>query len=386
MKKIILTLAVLIISIFSVHADYTKNINDEIKVYAIQKKVEKLLNTYSSEKRELIKDKVTSRIQNMLWKTHNEILKIRIIQDKKFDSFKQYVFAKIYRQIKYGIGFRSPIWWMARIVENNFVRALVYESEDITIFTTNNAIYDELWGGYKKMVEFYSVPNNVSAKDFIYNKFVKKNYNWKCKVMESEDYIGISAWIPWLWTYTIEAYWEYKKEIDRDSMNARWMWACGEYGQTNGIQYFKMISDNVLMFAMPGQSGIPIDLSSIESKKNIVLEKENILKDYKNGLILTNENNEICLLYDDNRLMHRSGIFAWTCLISQVEKWKSGIYILDTGTAWYSNLIMFDKNNQKNYLIKAWNTINKFELMTDKRIKLFYSERSGGGTKIINLK
>ena len=118
-----------------------------------------------------------------------------------------------------------------------------------------------------------------------------------------------------------------------------------------------------------------------------------IIKDFWNGLVIRWNWNK-ALLYKNEKFLYESyisdlvptGSSELITSIAQVEQWKSWIYVLINWHNWTSELLLFDINWENKKVLKEWfadvlwrmnkKIIHRFELMTNKRVKLFYHDWS----------
>jgi len=360
-KKIILAIIIATLSLNLANADYKRNINDEIKVYKIEKKVEKILNKYSVEQQKKVKKVVKRKIEKILGMSKNEIWKIDMISNKIFNSLKQYILLKIYRQLTYWMIY----WWIPKIVENNFVKAIAFDSNNLKNFSTDTAFYTSYdnWWQIVKMMEFFYINDWLDVEKYLKNKFIPNKYKNKCKVFSSLK--------KWRKIYTVETFWKYKKEL-RDWPWSN-IWECGIYW------VFEKKSKNVLFLNLSIMDAFWIDPATIEVKEKINLTKDKIIKDFWNGLIVR-ERWEKAFLYFWKKLIYISDLMWgvwWSSTIKKVEKWKNGVYVFETWAWFHSSLVIINNNWQsRNIYVTDWQSdlnenLYDFKLMTNKRVKLF---------------
>jgi len=225
-------------SITTVSANYTKNINDEIKIFNIEKKLQNILKKYPIEKQKILKNIIKSKIEKILWKSTKEIFLINI-HNKNFSSFKEYFLVRIYWDMYYGVYF-SFRWY--KIVETDYARILVYLYDKNTNIKVESDWFFYEWNKY----QFFKLPKWINTSLYIKQKFIWK-FLWKCEVkkIDKDTYILRPIW----------NYMKWKNWIEQAE-------SCWFKAYSN----FKKISENVLMYSEFWQAWNGVDLSSIELK------------------------------------------------------------------------------------------------------------------------
>ena len=247
--KIFIVLIILFISYSTVTAKYTKNVNNDFVIYKIEDKISKIVK--KSQNPIYIKNKLSKKIENILWKNKNEINKISSNLKYNYSSFKEYWLIKIYNYLK----LNSNTYKYPKILENDYIKIIIinYEGNNNSNIKLNNKYLfreNKKWE-IIKYLEFYKIDSKEKIEKFIDNNFLEKKYIWKCKTkLRNKNYISFTKNN----TYSISKYWDYKLNN------------CWKYSEINKINYFEKISKNILMYTNITPEYIWIDFNTIQYK------------------------------------------------------------------------------------------------------------------------
>ena len=201
-------------------ADYTPNVEDEVKLYNVTRDL--LLRLEEKDNKENIINKIQKQIINLSWKSVSDLRNYD--KNESFENFQEYILKYLYRYIQRDINdyyFDEP----GRVIENNFARAFVNVSD---IFMTEKEIYLEYknWWTWK-MVEFFKTDENI--EDFLNKTLLEEKYQGKCTVIKRAE-----KWANFTQNQVYTLWWfgDYKSTT-RDSSD------CGEYWEWNSIKYFE---------------------------------------------------------------------------------------------------------------------------------------------------
>ncbi len=211
MKKIILVLILITLSVNLVNANYSQNINDNIKLQRIEEKLEKIiLSKYSFEKQKNIRNKLKLKIEKILNMTENDILKKDLSKEKEYNSFKEYALLDIYKYLSSTENLRyikniNGIKY-EEVTYKNFWNKFWYKQSDIKYIipiTWKSKIWVDI--DSKSLRGFYD-ENNKNKNFYIISHFI-----WSCKKIY--DYC---------WKEEVKRTWEEKLELLVEYLNWKW--------------------------------------------------------------------------------------------------------------------------------------------------------------------
>lgn len=253
MKKILILVIVSLFIIPKVSANYTINIDDDIKIYSFDKKIWNIIN--KSKYGEEIKKILIQRITKILWKTEDEIYKIGNFKNYNLESFNEYAMIKVYRYLTYWDNIISKDQSI-KVLENDFIRVI---STAKNIFIGNNTVY-LLYDNWSKleMIEFFKIKPDEDTIDFINNNILEKEFRWKCKaILNTKNYISFTK---------DNVYSIFSNQIDMSTESYQIDDDCWKYWTYRAINYFERKSDNLLIYVNAWQDFNWLDFSSIEVK------------------------------------------------------------------------------------------------------------------------
>lgn len=252
MKKTIILLLISLINFSIVSADYTQNINDDLKIYKFDKKIWKLIE--KSDNPEVLKKELIQKITKILWKTEDEIKKIWYLKKIKLESFKEYALIKVYNYLWYWDNILSKNQTV-KVLENNYIRII---STAPNIFINNDSVYLDYgdWNKWK-MIEFFDIEPEENTIEFINNNILEKENRERCETfLNSEKAITFTN----NHTYSI---FPKNQDISKENYD---MWDCWKYWTYFGISYFERVTDNTLIYINAWQDFNWLDYWSIELK------------------------------------------------------------------------------------------------------------------------
>lgn len=253
MKKILIILVLSLLVYPKVSADYTININDDLKIYSFDKKIWDIIK--KSKYGEEIKKELILKITKILWKTEDEIYKIWNLRKIRLESFKEYALIKVYRYLKYWDNIISKNQTV-KVLENKYIKVI---STAPNIFINSDSVYLDYgdWNKWK-MIEFFDIKPESDTIDFINNNFLEAEFIWKCKAtLSPEKAISFTN----NQTYHISAYWDYiSDELYYE------IFPCWKYWENRSITYFERLSDDLLIYINAWQDFNWLDFGSIELK------------------------------------------------------------------------------------------------------------------------
>lgn len=173
--KVIISL-ILLFSYFSVSAQYQKNIEDEYKIYLMEKKVSDALKLSNNPER--LSQKYRNIIEKYLEKDTQE----------NISSFKQYALKRIDVALQYD----SFLWDLSineyhfKILENKYIKTFVREP---FFYIDDTSIYAMYQNDTKKIdyIVFHEVDKTTDTQDYILDNFYDEKYKWICELEELKN-------------------------------------------------------------------------------------------------------------------------------------------------------------------------------------------------------
>lgn len=238
MKKNIIKILlwiVFLMSITNVSANYTKNIDDEVKLYNLTRQI--LLDIEKSENTKVLQKNIQNKMAELLWKTHSEIGNSYSQYNKNFNTFREYGLTYIYHHIMYDIN-TYYISWKWKILENSFARVFVNTPD---IYMTEKGVFlkRDHWNDWN-MVEFFKTKENIET--YITQSILEQQFDWKCRAIKSKTVWNLFNDNQ---TYTLGAFWEY--EWDAHNLSDCW-----KYWRSYGIRFFER-RGNYIIYLNAGQ-------------------------------------------------------------------------------------------------------------------------------------
>lgn len=231
--------------------NYQRNVEDDYKIYKIDKKIWKIIE--KSKNPELLKEKLADRVKKLLWKSNEELSKISNFNNYELKSFTEYALIKIYRYLSYWdlISYKET---KVKILENDFIKLVATLPN---IYIDNDSVY-LLYDNWAKwnMIEFFEIWADDNTEYYINNHILEKEYIWKCKVFIKDKTSNFTINN----TYIISWYWYYKT-LDYHNIADCWY-----YWESRSIKYFERKSDNLLIYVNAWQDYNWVDFSLLELK------------------------------------------------------------------------------------------------------------------------
>lgn len=352
MKKILLFLIVCVASTQTIFANYKKNIDDEIKVHALAVKVEHIL---KKNTKKLVRELLKIKIEKKIWKTKKEIWAINILYNTNFTSIQEYMWLRIYKQIDNGLLYTG----VPKIIENNWIRVLMFDWADYTIITDWNKFIEEWPHARSLVLEVFYIPNWLNIVDFM-NNLLKPD---DCTVKENSRKKWYADWMPWKWTYSLIR----KNQDNREFINE-------DYCTSSSKKYFKKISPNVWIFVSISKTEFKhtpsIDISTIEiHKKNNKIALETWKRLWDN--IILRKEGKIRYIYIDDALLEIS-----YGNIAKVREWNNGIFYIHSNFNSKRSLRYIDKDKKKKIIAsEVWNykKISGYEILWWDKVKVLFT-------------
>lgn len=173
--KVIISL-VLLFSYFPTFSQYHKNIEDEYKIYLMEKEVSDILK--QSNNPEKLSQKYRNIIENYLEKD---------TQDNT-TNFKQYALKRIYVALQYD----SFLWDLSineyhfKILENKYIKTFAREP---FLYIDDTSVYAIVENDTRKIdyIVFHKVEKNTDTQDYILDNFYDEKYKWICELEELKN-------------------------------------------------------------------------------------------------------------------------------------------------------------------------------------------------------
>lgn len=222
-----------ILNINSVSAYYKYSINDKLNVDKTYTKIKKYIN--KTKKPDFTSLKIKNKIELILWKNEKEIYDI-----KKYNNYLEYALVNIYFNIKLDYLNKSEHFYNPHILENDYIKILVWDYKFIwesktynNSFSINNKNLTNLQ--WRKYIEFFKINQEQKTEDYIINTI-------KCDIKtNTQEYINFT---------------------ENKAYYTEW---CSY--SNNWVSYFERISPTTLIYVNAGQDYVWIDFSSMEIKK-----------------------------------------------------------------------------------------------------------------------
>ena len=254
MKKLILIMLMILVSINITNANYTRNIDDDFKIDKLQEKIWKIIE--KKENPELLKSKIISlivtKLMKLTWKTEIE----DDIDNINFESYKEYFLISMYKYLS-GTSVMNYLNSEVSVLENDNFRVLVtlpnIDIDDNSVYYTSDS-----WSKIKYL-ESFKISSDENIEDFINTEILEKKYIWKCKA-----YVSPSNSISFTenTSYAIWWYWDYAPYVEENTPH---IYDCGYYWAQRSIKYFEKKWE-YLFFINAWQDYNWVDYSLIETK------------------------------------------------------------------------------------------------------------------------
>ncbi len=166
LKKIIFIILLIFININLTFWYYQENINDNIKIYNIYKKIQNFTKN----------NNITWKKLDIFRNLMKEKLQAKINKKKQFNSFKEYAYFKIYNFFDYWdvfSNFNNQIYY--NILKNHYFKILV-TNKNIKI--NENYLYDIKWNQYINIIK---IPKNQNLQNYFEKNIIIKN----CKIINN---------------------------------------------------------------------------------------------------------------------------------------------------------------------------------------------------------
>lgn len=248
-------ICLIIVSFSSVSASYKSNVDDEIKIRAFTKKLEKYLEKFKNW--DELKLKYQKIISEKLWKNHDDLKSFWPNWYNEYKSFKEYFLMNIYDVFTrlndtdlYNVN-QYPDF---KILENDYIKT-IGRSDDLHI--DNNSLYStskyNVW--YKSdHLLFIKIDKEISLLEYLEQNILEDEFKSKCDIVENTSKHMMYWNKNWL-------YFKANKEFV-DTLK-QWEWPnCWEYSSW----VFTRISETLVFYKPYPIEYVGLDFSLIEIK------------------------------------------------------------------------------------------------------------------------
>ena len=243
--KVIISL-ILLFSYFSVSAQYQKNIEDEYKIYLMEKKVSDALKLSNNPAK--LSQKYRNIIEEMLWENNVKI------PHYNNANFQEYALKRIYNALYYN----SYLWDISikehhfKILENKYIKTFAKEPN---LYIDDTSVYGMYRENTKKVdyISFYQIEKNIDTQEYILENFYDEKYKWICELEKLKNSNMNFFEAP---TYHFE------EQIEDTAEGPFFKRLCGELNKWA----FTRISDTVIIYIPWQYEYVGLDFRVIEIK------------------------------------------------------------------------------------------------------------------------